>query len=164
MKKWLTICGIICLLVVWQLLLLYKDFKSTEASMAEHSITVAKAEADMETVQSVDYYPAYGGFEVVMGQDAAGKAIIVWVQDDQVWVEPREDNKTREQILNKLEENVVVKRITPGLIDTPGSKKRPIWEVYYETKHGEGQYAWFDFHSGKRMHTTSLSHITDLGR
>lgn len=155
MKKWFIIIGIVCLILIWQLLLLYRGFKSAEVEAAEQALAVAETESHLASVRSVDYYPGDEGYHVIIGEDSGGEAIIVWVQGDDVWEEQLSDGVTRKHILAKLPE-AEIRRIMPGMITTSEGEKQPIWDVYYVTDEGKVRYAYFDFFTGETIKTIPL--------
>jgi uncharacterized protein YpmB len=154
-KKWFFIVGIVVLIFIWQLLLIYRDFKSAEVAKAEDALAVAKSETNVASVLSVDYYPGDRGHHVITGKNRDGEKVVIWVQDDDVWSERLSDGVSRDDILSQLPE-ADIKRILPGLITEKNGEKRPIWDVYYTTEDGEAQYVYFDFFTGEQIQSISL--------
>ncbi|WP_054949679.1 cell wall elongation regulator TseB-like domain-containing protein [Numidum massiliense] len=167
MKRWAIILGIVTLLIVWQLLLVYNNFKGSELDLTNEGLTVAKEKAAVVTAQSVTYYPGDGGYVVINGKQKDGADVIVWVQNGDVWSERLANSVDQKQLRAQLSE-AVIKRITPGMMTVPrgqnGAKgkkdeqgeKRPLWEVYYETATGESYYECFDYKSGKSVKKIEL--------
>lgn len=152
MKKWVVIIGIVSLVVIWQLLLLYKGFKSAEVQEAEQALAVAEAETNLGPVHSVEYYPGDRGHHVITGESRSGDGIIIWVQEGKVWEEQLSDGVSREHIISKLP-NAEIRRILPGMITTSNGQKQPIWDVYYISDEGEARYEYFDFFTGESIKT-----------
>lgn len=158
MNKWIVICGIVCLVVIWQLLLLYKGFKETEVRHAERALAVTEAEYELAAVDTVDYYAGDGGYHVITGEDAAGEEVILWVKDQEVWKALRSEGISIDDIEARIADSAAeMIRIMPGMITTPDDEKQPIWEAYYVTAEGEARYEYFDFYSGKRIRKITLA-------
>lgn len=157
MKKWSIIIGIVCLILIWQLLLLYRGFKANEVEHAEQALTVARAETNLAAVSSVEYYPGDQGYHVITGENNAGEKVLVWVQKDKVWEEPLSEGVSKKQIVSKLPGPAEVKRIIPGMMTAEDGKKQPIWDVYYVTDDGEARYEYFDFYTGESIETITLA-------
>ncbi|WP_010273780.1 cell wall elongation regulator TseB-like domain-containing protein [Paenibacillus senegalensis] len=132
----------------------------TEANADKRqAAAVAREQTDLEYVSKVEPFAGDRAFMVVYGQSADGDEMIVWLNEEEIYVQLADDGVSEEKIRQQVEAanagNEIIKVSLGKLQDLF------VWEVFYkqtdEEKNERFFYDYYHFSDGSRIDTYRLA-------
>ncbi|MFV9510655.1 hypothetical protein [Tepidibacillus sp. LV47] len=149
MKKFLWISfSIVIFLFMISFVFFYRIW-ALENLTKKQMITNVKKHLPMVTqIEQVDYFAGDKVYYVMFAKDRDGDELMIWTNDEELRYRYLDHYLTKEQIkdlVNRLEKNFTIKRITPGII----YQERFIYEVLYEDDEKRLGYIYYDLQTGE---------------
>jgi uncharacterized protein YpmB len=152
-KKLMIGLSVVFVVVIWQLISIYKVVNDRNTSIAQKAITEAKKQFNIRHVESVDEYRGEKAFEVIKADLANGTKLWIWMPEKGKGAIPITarvaDGYTKQEIEQAFQKNVSYRRIVSVKLGM--EKTMPIWEITYIDPHGDYVFSYYDFYSGKSV-------------
>lgn len=131
----------------------------TEANADKRqAVAIAREQTDLQYVSKVEPFAGDRAFMVVYGQSADGDEMIVWLNEEEIYVQLADDGVSEEQIRQQVaashQGNEILKVSLGKLQDLF------VWEVFYKQKDEQSEryyYDYFHFADGSPIDTYRLA-------
>lgn len=137
---------------------IYQSIMNSQWKLRNQAVQWAYELTDLRQSEQVEFFSFAESYNIVSGTDADGREMIVWVGEEIIHQEYKDDGIGRNNIriiVSEADENNKIIRITPGKYENDWA-----WEVLYEREEVDGVRQYYDFYrfaDGELLNTLTMS-------
>ncbi len=155
MKKWIFLTILILVIGFWQAFSVYNTAMEPKHEKEQQAIEIAKAQANIHTINEVTTYYGSESYQVVKGNSDENVPLIVWIAEDsgEIVIKRQDEGLRKEDVVNRLvsERNPQeIRSVKLGM-----EKNIPLWEVIYLNENNRLTYYYSDFETGDLLKRTT---------
>lgn len=150
LKKWVIIFTIVIFCIIGTIAGVYVNAMGPKKEASTEAFNKAKQESELVTMDSFYMYNGEETFSVVVGENADGEKLAVWIPEDdkqKITVEKYSDGKSKEEIRKIVVEEHAPEKIIS--IKLGMERNVALWEVTYIDNSNRYNYDYYDFKTGE---------------